>query len=100
MKTITTLELEQSKCTGCGRCIEVCPHNVFQIRNKKAEIIHLLDCMECGACQKNCQAQAISVEVGVGCAAAMMISALTGQEAACGCGSDKTKTLQNTSCCG
>jgi hypothetical protein len=41
--------------------------------------------MECGACQLNCPTHAIAVESGVGCAAAMIRAALTGQkEATCG----------------
>jgi ferredoxin len=41
--------------------------------------------MECGACQVNCPTNAISVESGVGCAAAMILAALTGKkEATCG----------------
>jgi hypothetical protein len=41
--------------------------------------------MECGACQVNCPTHAIAVESGVGCAAAMICAALTGQkEATCG----------------
>jgi hypothetical protein len=49
--------------------------------------------MECGACQLNCPVEAIKVESGVGCAAAMIKAALTGsKEATCGCA--------ESSCCG
>jgi ferredoxin len=42
-------------------------------------------CMECGACQRNCPAGAISVDAGVGCASAMIKAALTGsKETSCG----------------
>jgi hypothetical protein len=41
--------------------------------------------MECGACQVNCPTDAISVDSGVGCAAAMIRAALTGKkEVTCG----------------
>ena len=26
---VVTLEFFQEKCTGCGKCVEVCPHGVF-----------------------------------------------------------------------
>jgi hypothetical protein len=43
--------------------------------------------MECGACMLNCVTGAIRVESGVGCASAMIRSALKGEkEAACSCG--------------
>jgi ferredoxin len=41
-------------------------------------------CIECGACQRNCPTGAIEVESGVGCAAAMIYSALTGRKEECG----------------
>jgi len=42
-------------------------------------------CMECGACQINCPTGAVTVDSGVGCAAAMIRAALTRQkEATCG----------------
>ena len=42
------------------------------------------DCMECGACAKNCPAGAISVEAGVGCFSALLRETLLGGEAGCG----------------
>jgi ferredoxin len=43
-------------------------------------------CMECGACATNCPASAITVDAGVGCAAAVIYSWFTGKEPTCGCG--------------
>jgi hypothetical protein len=44
--------------------------------------------MECGACRLNCVTEAIAVERGVGCAAAMLQAALMGRkEVSCGCDS-------------
>jgi ferredoxin len=40
-------------------------------------------CMECGACAMNCPTGAISVEAGVGCAAAVIMSALRGDKQVC-----------------
>lgn len=84
---INTLSVDEAKCTGCGICLEVCPHAVFALRNRKAVMEHYRRCMECGACMLNCPADAIRVEAGVGCATAMMIAALRGrsmEEAECG----------------
>ena len=88
---VVTLTLDEGKCNGCGMCMAVCPHGVFALEQGKAQIIDRDACMECGACAKNCPSEAISVEAGVGCAAAIIIGALTGSEPDCGCGS--------TSCC-
>jgi NAD-dependent dihydropyrimidine dehydrogenase PreA subunit len=85
-----SLAMEQEKCVGCGICTQVCPHGVFDIREKVALIIDRDSCMECGACAKNCHFGAISVNSGVGCAVAIINGMLTGTEPSCDCsgGSD------------
>lgn len=65
-----TLKLDDGRCIGCGNCLTVCPHRIFELVNKKAVIRDLDACMECGACSINCPAEAISVNPGVGCAEA------------------------------
>lgn len=79
-----TLSLDESKCTGCGRCKEVCPHHVFDLRERKAHIINRKNCMECGACMKNCPVSAVSVAVGTGCAQAILKGGKRGS-VECGC---------------
>lgn len=84
---VNTLEYDQELCTGCGMCVIVCPHGVFAQSDHKAEILKRSSCMECGACQLNCPADAIKVNSGVGCASAMIYAALLGRKEVC-CGSD------------
>jgi NAD-dependent dihydropyrimidine dehydrogenase PreA subunit len=72
LKDVTTLKLEHAACIGCGRCLEVCPHQVFSLAVKKASISERDACMECGACALNCPAKAISVDAGVGCATGLI----------------------------
>ena len=79
---VVTLEYEDSKCTGCGRCAEVCPHALFVLDgSRKARLTDRDLCIECGACMRNCAFGAIKVRPGVGCAYALMISALRGKPA-------------------
>lgn len=80
-----TLSYDAEKCTGCRRCTEVCPHQVFALRDKRAVIVDRGACIECGACQRNCASGAISVDAGVGCAAAIINGWLTGSEPSCDC---------------
>ena len=81
-----TLVYTPETCNGCARCVDVCPHAVFEMNGRKAVLARPQNCMECGACQLNCVTGAIAVESGVGCASAMIRAALTGQkEATCGC---------------
>jgi len=91
LKNVTTLKCNTDKCVGCGRCIEVCPHEVFEIYEKKAQIIEKDLCIECGACALNCPTEAINVNAGVGCAAAIIYSWFTGNEPTCGCSDGNSK---------
>jgi NAD-dependent dihydropyrimidine dehydrogenase PreA subunit len=74
---VTSLTITADKCTGCGRCIEVCPHEVFDLQNRKVIVIAQDNCMECGACTQNCVFGALSVKSGVGCATAMINGLMT-----------------------
>jgi ferredoxin len=82
LKNVTTLRLDRDACTGCGMCVNVCPHGVFTVTGGKAEVVDPDACMECGACQQNCAFDALTVRSGVGCAAGIILGAL-GIESAC-----------------
>lgn len=69
---VVTLRLDRLSCVGCGRCLEVCPHQVFTPDGKKVMLSNRDACMECGACARNCPVKAITVEAGVGCASGMI----------------------------
>jgi NAD-dependent dihydropyrimidine dehydrogenase PreA subunit len=85
--TLNTLQYQVDLCIGCAVCAEVCPHGVFMMDGRLAVLANQEDCMECGACQVNCPTGAIRVESGVGCASAMIQSALRGKkEVSCECG--------------
>lgn len=85
LENVVTLQLNEDKCSGCGICLEVCPHGVLKLTDKRILISDRDLCMECGACAANCAFEAITVKAGVGCAAALLKGAVTGREATCGC---------------
>ena len=72
LQNVATVELRTSACIGCGRCMEVCPHQVFRLYGKKAGIVDRDACMECGACARNRPVDAIQVDAGVGCASGLI----------------------------
>ncbi|HBL24929.1 MAG TPA: ferredoxin [Deltaproteobacteria bacterium] len=94
LKNVVTLQLDENRCTGCGMCIEVCPHEVLEFHGKRVQIRDRDACIECGACARNCSFSAITVNAGVGCASAIIRGALRNGEPTCGCSTDG-----NDSCC-
>jgi len=66
IKGVAKIKLDIEKCTGCGNCIEVCPHGVLAVTNQKVEFSNKDKCIECGGCMKNCPFDAIEVKTGVG----------------------------------
>lgn len=54
-----SIAVEAHKCVGCGLCTEVCPGNLLQLREGKAQIREVRDCWGCTACVKECPRQAI-----------------------------------------
>lgn len=85
LENVATLSLDVSRCICCGMCTTVCPHGVFTLREGSAEIVFRDGCMECGACATNCPAEAIQVQTGVGCAAAVINSMLGRTDSSCCC---------------
>lgn len=88
-----SLTIDEDRCSGCGVCLEVCPHAVFAFREsergaKRPEIRNRERCMECGACAVNCQRKAIAVNRGVGCAAAIIGSMRKRSKGGATCGCD------------
>lgn len=101
LKDVVTLRLDQNKCTGCGMCIEVCPHEVFKMIDSHVVIQNRDACMECGACSRNCPFGAVFVDAGVGCATAVINSMLgrEGSECCCSIKPDDNGKDGNGGCC-
>lgn len=85
LKDVVTLALDPEKCVGCGMCLIVCPHAVLGMNNGHARIENRDACMECGACARNCPTEAVTVQAGVGCAAAVINTALGRCDSSCCC---------------
>src|SRR5512139_4302532 len=85
LRDVVTLRLDAEKCVGCGMCLLVCPHAVLSLTNGKVDVVNRDACMECGACAQNCPVNALYVQAGVGCATAVLNSALGRNSSSCCC---------------
>jgi ferredoxin len=109
LRDVVTLHLDEERCTGCGMCLEVCPHAVLIKFNGRVRVEERDACMECGACARNCPVEAITVRSGVGCAMAVINSALGRNSSSCCCviesphstadGSVKPDAAGSAGCC-
>ena len=72
--------IDETKCTGCGACVEECPRSVIRLLHKdvtvyvkcrntdkarEARNVCMTACIACGRCKKACQYDAITVEGGL-----------------------------------
>ena len=84
---VSSLKIDGELCNGCGICLQVCPHQVLALEDRRAIARDLDACMECGACSTNCSQHAVSVHAGVGCAYAILRGMIRGTAPDCGCDS-------------
>jgi len=55
-------EISETKCTGCGICVERCPLDTLRLNSEgKAYIAYPDDCMTCYTCEMSCPTEAIYV---------------------------------------
>ncbi len=60
-----SINIDQNKCIGCGKCHDVCPGTLIKINEqKKAFIKYPKDCWGCTSCIKECPVHAIRFFLG------------------------------------
>ncbi len=58
MEGLSLPKINLEKCTGCGLCIPVCPHDTLVLEEGKA-VVSGEHCMTCGHCRAACPAGAV-----------------------------------------
>lgn len=53
------IEIDRGKCEGAGECADICPAEVFDLRDNKCVPVNMDECVDCCACVKVCPNSAI-----------------------------------------
>jgi NAD-dependent dihydropyrimidine dehydrogenase PreA subunit len=51
----------REKCIGWGDCVDVCPVDVYEMRNEKSLPVNEEECIGCESCVEACEQEAITV---------------------------------------
>lgn len=56
------VKVDEEKCVGCGECIDICPEEVFELKDEKSVPVNEDECVGCESCIEVCEEEAITVE--------------------------------------
>lgn len=54
--------IDRDTCENNQFCFEVCPEEVFEIRNQLVVVVRPENCTSCWLCVQNCPTGAVSIE--------------------------------------
>ncbi len=58
--------IDAARCTGCRKCVEVCPPQAIVLEEKKVQVEEEF-CEECGFCAAACPSHAIDIPFPKAC---------------------------------
>ncbi len=64
---MTTIIIDEEKCTACATCVDSCPIELFELTEKAGREVATVsgdmdDCIDCQACVADCEGEAITLE--------------------------------------
>ena len=61
-RELITYYIDEEACTGCGRCLRVCPAEAITGEKKEPHRIDSEKCIKCGSCKEVCRFDAVKVK--------------------------------------
>jgi NAD-dependent dihydropyrimidine dehydrogenase PreA subunit len=59
--TVYLIKVEREKCNGCGQCVDLCPVDVFEVKEGRSVPLNPPNCLGCGTCVAVCTTEAIII---------------------------------------
>ncbi len=56
-----SVKVDEAKCEGCEECVDVCPVEVYEMKDGKSAIIAEDECLGCESCIEVCESDAIEI---------------------------------------
>ncbi len=54
--------VDEDKCASCEECVDICPVEVFEMKDGKSVPVNAEECLDCGNCVEICEEGAIVVK--------------------------------------
>jgi len=58
-----SVKVDEKKCDGCGRCVEMCPMDILRLDKRKKPYVKYNECWYCGVCEIECPRKALTMEL-------------------------------------
>ena len=56
------VDIDQNKCTGCSRCVMMCPRRILDIKDGKAYATEPESCDGLAGCIRKCPSDSITIQ--------------------------------------
>ena len=60
---VPVVKIDQTKCDGCGKCVDICPKKVFEKNENKVKVANEIECILCEDCVEACDKNPSAIKV-------------------------------------
>jgi len=61
---VPIVKIDQAKCDGCGKCVDICPKKVFERSGDKVKVANEVECILCEDCVDACEKKPSPIKIG------------------------------------